>query len=366
MGRGTALRTPFDGAFRGIPGVAFEPDGDWETPAHFGDPAAEHRAVRTSCGVWDGSPLRKWDVRGPGAAEAVERFFTNEMGTLTRGQLRYGAFCDDGGMMLGDGIAFRFAEDEFGLVTRLESDGEAFAEAAGDAEYRLTDVTADAPHVQLQGPGSRAVLESLARADLSGLRYYRFLPDAMLVGGVPVSIARCGYTGELGYELYTEPVHAARLLDALIGTRRVVPYGNAAMESLRREAGLILLGRDFTSGESDPFELGLDRVVRLGKPGFRGRDALLARSAAGIPRRLASLVMDGDEPPPPGGEVRAGGRPVGEVRSAGHAPSIGRPVALAVIDTALHEPGRPVEIDGLGAHVTTHPAYDPEKLRPRS
>jgi aminomethyltransferase len=188
----------------------------------------------------------------------------------------------------------------------------------------------------------------------------------VLVGGVPVSIARCGYTGELGYELYTEPVHAERLLDALIGTRRVVPYGNAAMESLRREAGLILLGRDFTPGESDPFELGLDRVVRLGKPGFRGRDALLARSAAGIPRRLASLIMDGDETPPPGAEVRADGRPAGEVRSAGPAPSIGRPVALAVIDATLHEPGRPVEIDGLGAHVTTHPAYDPEKLRTRS
>ena len=138
------------------------------------------------------------------------------------------------------------------------------------------------------------MLEALARRDLSGLRYYRFLPEPVLVGGVPVSIARCGYTGELGYELYTEPAHAARLLDAIIGTRRVRPYGMRAMETLRREAGLILLGIDFEPGASDPFELGLDRVVRLAKPAFRGRDALIRRSARGLARRLASLVMDGE------------------------------------------------------------------------
>jgi len=119
MGRATAQRTPFDGAFRAIAGAAFEAVDGWETAADFGDPVAEHRGVREGCGVWDASPLRKWDVRGPGAAVAVERFFTNEMGTLQRGQLRYGAFCDDDGMMLGDGIAFRFADQEFGLVTRL-------------------------------------------------------------------------------------------------------------------------------------------------------------------------------------------------------------------------------------------------------
>jgi len=366
MGRATAQRTPFDGAFRAIAGAAFEAVDGWETAADFGDPVAEHRAVREGCGVCDASPLRKWDVRGPGAALAVERFFTNEMGTLQRGQLRYGAFCDDDGMMLGDGIAFRFADQEFGLVTRLETDGEAFAEAAGDAEYELKDVTADAPHLQLQGPDSRTVLESLARRDLGGLRYYRFLPEPVLVGGVPVSIARCGYTGELGYELYTEPAHAGRLLDAIIGTRRVRPYGMRAMETLRREAGLILLGLDFEPGASDPFELGLDRVVRLAKPAFRGRDALLRRSAGGLARRLASLAMDGEEPPAPGAEVRASGRAVGDVRSAGPAPTVGRPVALAVLETSEIEVGRRVEIDGQGARVTTHPAYDPEKLRPRS
>ena len=210
------------------------------------------------------------------------------------------------------------------------------------------------------------MLEALARRELGGLRYYRFLPEPVLVGGVPVSIARCGYTGELGYELYTEPAHAARLLDAIIGTRRVRPYGMRAMETLRREAGLILLGIDFEPGASDPFELGLDRVVRLAKPAFRGRDALIRRSARGLARRLASLVMDGNEPPAPGAEVRASGRAVGEVRSAGPAPTVGRPVALAVLEAAEIEVGRQVEIDGLGARVTTHPAYDPEKLRPRS
>jgi aminomethyltransferase len=106
--------------------------------------------------------------------------------------------------------------------------------------------------------------------------------------------------------------------------------------------------------------------VRLAKPAFRGRDALIRRSARGLARRVASLVMDGNEPPAPGAEVRASGRAVGEVRSAGPAPTVGRPVALAVLEAAEIEVGRQVEIAGLGARVTTHPAYDPEKLRPRS
>ena len=199
MGRATAQRTPFDGAFRAIAGAAFEVVDGWETARDFGDPVAEHRAVRDGCGVWDASPLLKWDVRGPGAALAVERFFTNEMGTLQRGQLRYGAFCDDAGMMLGDGIAFRFAEQEFGLVTRLETDGDAFAAAAGDAEHELKDITADAPHLQLQGPDSRAVLEALARRDLSGLRYYRFLPEHHVkrIYRRGVKVKGLGYDAEL-------------------------------------------------------------------------------------------------------------------------------------------------------------------------
>ena len=198
----TLTSTPFDAVQREIPGAEFAEWEGWHWIAGFGDPVREHHAVRRACGVWDESPLQKWEVSGPGALVAADRFFTNDMRSLQVGQLRYGAFCDDGGRMLGDGIAFRLADDRLRLVTALESDGEAFAVAAGDAEYDLRQVTAELPHLQVQGPHSRDVIQSLTTADVSALGYYRFAPEPVDVAGVPVLLARCGYSGELGYELY--------------------------------------------------------------------------------------------------------------------------------------------------------------------
>ena len=196
MGRATAQRTPFDGAFRAIAGAAFEAVDGWETARRTSairSPSTAPSARR--CGVWDASPLRKWEVRGPGAALAVERFFTNEMGTLQRGQLRYGAFCDDDGMMLGDGIAFRFAEQEFGLVTR-----------AGDRRRgvrrgrRRRRVRAEGRHrptlrtCSCRAPTRARCWRRSRAATCAALRYYRFLPEPVLVGGVPGARSRAAAT----------------------------------------------------------------------------------------------------------------------------------------------------------------------------
>jgi aminomethyltransferase len=364
----TLTRTPFDAVQREIPGAEFAEWEGWDWIAGFGDPVREHHAVRRACGVWDESPLQKWEVSGPGALVAADRFFTNDMRSLQVGQLRYGAFCDDGGRMLGDGIAFRLADDRLRLVTALESDGEAFAVAAGDAEYDLRQVTAELPHLQVQGPHSRDVIQSLTTADVSALGYYRFAPEPVDVAGVPVLLARCGYSGELGYELYCAAEHAERLWEALAATGRVAPYGLNAVETLRQEAGLIFLGYDYSLGVTDPFEMNLDRVVRLDTPPFRGQEAL--RELAGRPaRRLTTLVFEGDEVPPYGAAVRRGPVEVGEVRSPSASPTIGRVIAMTVIDAELIAPGErfQVELDGGSAAAVCdgYPIYDCDKLRPR-
>jgi aminomethyltransferase len=370
MGGPTLTRTAFDSVQRRIPGARFTRWQGWEWIAGFApDAASEHHAVRRACGVWDKSPLQKWAVTGRQALPAADRFFTNDMRSLQPGQGRYGAFCDDDGRMLGDGTVFALAADSCWVITALESDGDALCEAADGLEFEIRNVTAEAPNLQLQGPHSRSVLELLTESDVASLRYYHCTPEPIEVAGEPVRVARCGYSGELGYELYCEPGSAERLWDAILATGRVTPYGLDAVETLRQEAGLIFIGRDYLVGETDPYEVNLDRVVRLEKRAFRGRDAL-RRIAAAPPRRMTTLFVEGDAVPVHGAAVTRAGRAVGEVRSACLSPTLGRVIALAVLDTAEIVIGAAVRVEldrGVAAgEVGGYPVYDPEKLRTRS
>src|SRR5437763_6837661 len=134
MGAETLRRTAFDPAERRAAGVRFTEWQGWSCVASFGDAEGEHHAVRTACGVWDVSPLQKWWLTGPQALDAADRFFTNDMRSLQPGQLRYGAFCDDDGRMIGDGTLLAFRDGRLLMVTALASDGEALAEAAAGLE----------------------------------------------------------------------------------------------------------------------------------------------------------------------------------------------------------------------------------------
>jgi aminomethyltransferase len=366
----TLTRTAFDAVQRRIEGASFAEWEGWDWIAGFGDAVAEHRAVRERCGVWDESPLQKWELRGPDALAAADRFFTNDMRSLQPGQVRYGAFCDDDGHMLGDGTVFAFAPDRCWVITALESDGEALREAAGELDYAIEQRTAQLPHLQLQGPRSRDVLSSLVGGAVDGLGYYRLLTDPVELAGIAVTIARCGYSGELGFELYCDPADAERLWRALTDTGQVEPYGLDAVETLRQESGLIFLGCDYFPGVTDPYEMNLDHVVRLEKPGFRGQPALRELAAA-PPRRLATLLIEGDQVPDYGAPVHHQGGDAGQVRSACWSPSFDRAIAMAVVDAALVEPGGRVEVElaaggTAAAAAGPYPLYDTTKLRPRA
>lgn len=371
MGNGehTLTATPFDSVQRAL-GAEFAEWEGWSWIAGFGDAVREHECVRRACGVWDESPLQKWELRGPDATAVADRWFTNDIRSLQTGQLRYGAFCNDSGAMLGDGTVFRFGPERLMAVTALPSDRESLEAAAAGADVEIESHTDRMPHLQLQGPASRDVLQSLTSQDVSTLGYYRFLPEPIDVAGLPVLVARCGYSGELGYELYCETRHAEGLWRALLDTGHVTPYGLNAVETLRQESGLIFIGYDYFAGETDPYEVGLDRVVKLDKPEFRGRDAL--RSIAANPRRrITTLVIEGDEVPDYGAAVRQSGSEVGVVRSPSASPTLQRVIALAVLDHGLTERGTQVDVELASggtapATVDSYPIYDPDKLRPRA
>ncbi len=360
------IRTAFDGPQRAL-GCEFMEWEGWLWPNHFGDPVAEHRAVRGGVGVWDASPLRKWDFRGPDALRAADRIFANDVLGMRVGQVRYAPFCDERGKMVGDGTVFKLDESHAWVVTALDSDLDHFLAVTTGLDVEIEPVTAARPHVQLQGPGSRELLAGLCDADVRGLGYFRFLPEQVRVGGVPAWVSRTGYSGELGFEIFCAPSDAPQLWDALTGAG-AVPYGLAAVETLRIESGLIFIGYDYFQHETDPFDVSLDKVVRLDGGDFSGKQAL-AETAAGPPLRMVTLGVDGADVPEYGAAVTKEGEPVGTLTSPCESPTLGRVIGLAVLDTSVALLGETVEVvlggGTTSAHVEPLPIYDTDKRRPR-
>ncbi len=361
------VRTTFDRVQREL-GCEFMDWEGWSWPNHFGDPIAEHRAVREDVGVWDESPLRKWELRGAGALRAADRVFTNDMLGLEVGQVRYGPFCDENGKMVGDGTVFKLADDHAWAITALDSDLDHIHEVVKGIDVTIEPVTEQLPHLQLQGPRSRELLAGLTDADVAGLRYFRFWPDQVEVGGVPCWVSRTGYSGEVGYELFCTPEHAEDLWAAVTGAG-ARPYGLAAVETIRIESGLIFIGYDYFQHETDPFDMSLDKVIRLDTEDFQGKHAL-AETAKAPPRRFVTLAVEGSEAPEYGAAVTVDGEPAGTLTSPCESPTLGRVIGLAVLETEHATPGTKVDValgDGTApATVETLPIYDPEKKRPRT
>jgi aminomethyltransferase len=370
-------RTAFDEVQREA-GASWTDWEGWAWAADFGDAIAEHNATRQACNVWDEAALRKWDMKGPDALVLADALFTNDMSALEVGQVRYGALCDEQGLMVMDGTIFKYADDHCFSITSYDSDLEHFRNVAADRglDVQVEGVTDAMPHLQVQGPLARAVLGPITEgADVATLRYFRFVPDGVTVGGVPVMLSRTGYSGELGFELYCSPGDAAELWHAIVRAGEphgLRPIGLSAIETLRIESGLLFPDVDYFPHQTDPFEVRLDNVIKLDKPGdFVGKDALRKIAADGTARLLTTLRIDGDEVPEYGAAVTLDGRDVGIVRSPCQSPTFDSGViAMAAIDRELNTPGQRVEValgEGtVGADVAEFPLYDTKKTRPRS
>lgn len=361
------IRTAFDGPQRALGAEFMEWEG-WCWPNHFGDPVAEHNAVRQHVGVWDESPLRKWDFTGPDALAAADRIFTNDMLGLEIGQVRYAPFCDANGKMVGDGTVFKFTDASCWVITALDSDRDHMNDVVAGMDVSIEPITENLPHVQLQGPGSRELLAGLVDEEIEGLGYFRFLPHQVHVGRAPCWVSRTGYSGELGYEIFCDPDYAEEIWGTLTGAG-ATPYGLAAVETLRIESGLIFIGYDYFQHETDPFDMSLDKVIHLDGGDFQGKDALV-ETAKSPPRRLVTLSLQGSEVPEYGAAVTKDGEPAGTLTSPCESPTLGRVIGMATLDTRFARKGETVEValgDGtVTATVDDFPVYDPEKRRPRS
>lgn len=349
-------------------GAQFMEDGGWWWTTTFGDAGVEYAAVRENAGMWDVFGLQKWDIEGPDAARAVQRTFTADVSLLEVGQVKYGPFVAESGLMADDGTVYKHGEDHFWVFTNSAEFGDFLAAHTEGLDYAIENRTLRMPVVSVQGPRSREILQGLTDADLSGLRYFRFLPQRQTVAGMPVWLLRTGYSGELGYELIPDPDRAVELWQALeaVGVR---PFGLDAVEMLRVEAGLIMVSVDFQPDELSPYDLSLDRSVALSSDApFIGRPALEA-VAADPPYRLKTLLVQAEAAPEYGADVFRGDEVVGRCTSPVASPKYGV-IGLAVLRTDQAANGNVLEVAVEGgrakATVTGLSVHDPDKRKPRS
>ena len=359
------FRTAFDVPQRAMDGDLVDWEG-WYWPNHFGDPSAEHHAVRAAVGVWDASPLRKWLFRGPDALRAADRVFTNDMAGLDVGQVRYAPFCDENGKMVGDGTVFRVADDQCLVITAFDSDLDHFKAVLDGMALEIDPMTQESPQLGINGPRSRELLQGLTDRDVSSLRYFHFWPERVEVGGVPCWVSRTGYSGELGYELFCSPEGAEQLWAAVVGAG-ARPYGLAAVETIRIESGLIFIDYDYFQHKTSPYDMGLDKLIRLDRADFCGKTALEVEGAS-PPNRFVTLVVDGPVPEY-GAAVTRDGELVGTLTSPCESPTLGKVIGLTVLRADLARAGASVEVAVEGgtapATVASLPIYDAEKTRPR-
>ncbi|MEW2218386.1 glycine cleavage system aminomethyltransferase GcvT [Streptomyces sp. NPDC006990] len=353
-------KTALDATHRAL-GATMTDFAGWDMPLRYGSEREEHLAVRSTAGLFDLSHMGEITLTGPQAAELLDHALVGNLSKLAVGRARYTMICDEDGGILDDLIVYRLDDQEYlvvanaanaqtvldALVARQDGFG---AEVRDDRDgYAL---------IAVQGPAAAGILKQLTGFDVDGLRYYAGERD--MVAGKSALIARTGYTGEDGFELFVSPGDAVAVWEALTEAGReagLTPCGLSCRDTLRLEAGMPLYGHELSTALT-PFDAGLGRIVKFEKTSnegrFVGRDALAAaaeKAATAPPRKLVGLVSEGRRVPRAGYPVVADGAVVGEVTSGAPSPTLGKPIAMAYVDAAHAEPGTEgVAVDIRGSH----------------
>jgi aminomethyltransferase len=308
----------------------------WQMPLRYRSETAEHQAVRRAAGLFDLSHMGEIAVTGPGAGAALDYAVTGRPSAIAPGRARYTMICAEDGGVLDDLIIYRLADEEFLVVANAANTPvvhEALAERAGRHAAQVTDRTTDYALIAIQGPAAAGILGPITDIPLDGVKYYA--SHRARVSGHEVLLARTGYTGEDGFELFTSPADAEPVWTALADAGSgdgLVPAGLAARDTLRLEAGMPLYGNEL-GPEVTPFDAGLGRVVVFGKPGdFVGRAALEAYAQAGPRRVLVGLTGATRRIPRHGYAVLWDGQARGTVTSGAPSPTLGVPIAMAYVD----------------------------------
>ena len=341
-------------------GAAFTDFGGWQMPLKYSSELAEHRAVRSAAGLFDLSHMGEVEVTGPDAGAFLDYALAGKLSAVKVGRAKYSLITNADGGIIDDLISYRLAEDSYLVVPNAGNAPVVATELAARAEgfeVRVQDVSAETSLIAVQGPNAEAILLALVPADdadaVTGMKYYAAATVPLSFGErkAGLLVARTGYTGEDGFEIYVPNDDAAALWSALLAAGAdfgLIPAGLACRDSLRLEAGMPLYGNELTL-DTDPYAAGLGPVVALSKEGdFVGRAALEAKKQQAPARRLVGLKGSGRRSARSHYPVLKDGAVIGEVTSGAPSPTLGYPIALAYVDAAAAEPGTAVDVDLRG------------------
>jgi aminomethyltransferase len=325
------------------------PFAGWEMPVQYTGLVEEHVAVRNAAGLFDLSHMGELHVKGSGAAAALDFALVTAPSRLAVGRAHYSMICDDSGAVLDDLIVYRLADAHFLVVANAsnrETVAAAIAERLAGFDATIDDASLLTALVAIQGPRSASMLQAHTDVDLTPLKYYAIMTAT--VAGVPVMIARTGYTGEDGFEIFVAWDEARTVWDTLLAAGRpdgLIPCGLGSRDTLRLEAGMPLYGQELDR-TTTPFEAGLGRVVKFDKPGdFVGRKALEAAKDAPT-KQLVALKVTGRGIARTGYPVYlpAAESAVGSVTSGTTSPTLGVAIAMAWLPPAHAALGTVVEV----------------------
>ncbi|MGH2561789.1 MAG: glycine cleavage system aminomethyltransferase GcvT [Thermomicrobiales bacterium] len=345
----------------------------WSMPVQYVGVLAEHHAVRTNAGLFDLGHMGQVDVRGPDGLSFLQYVTTNDVSVLRPGQAQYSMLPNERGGVIDDIIVYRRPDgDGYMVVINAANHDKDVAwlakqgEDRADLDANVHDISQETGMIAIQGPLATAIVCQRTSADLDAIEDFSWVSGE--VAGVPAMIARTGYTGEDGFEIYCEIERVADVWDALLSVGKgdgLVPVGLGARDTLRLEARMPLYGNELADDIS-PLEAGLGWAVKLDKGDFIGRDKIAAMKATGVPRRTVGFQMvERSGAPRSHFDVQVGGKNVGFVTSGAMSPTLGKNIGLALIERELAGVGKPLDVIVRGKAVRAVQVKTPFYKRPR-
>jgi len=339
------LKTPLNAVHRAL-GARMVDFGGWDMPVQYTGIIDEHTAVRNAAGLFDVSHMGEIEVQGPQALDLVNFVTTNDASKLAIGQVHYSGLMYETGCFVDDILVHKVADDRYFLCVNASNQDKDFAHFV---EYNRFDcaVTNQGPtlaQIAVQGPKAIDILQKLTKTDLASIKYYWFADGG--VSGEPARIARTGYTGEDGFEIYIAPDQAEARWNELIAAGQefgLKPCGLGARNTLRLEAGMALYGHEIDASIT-PYEANLGWIVKLAKGEFLGSAVLQKQKAEGVRRKLVGFEMRGRGIGRDGYEIRVDGEAAGWVTSGGPSPTLNRNIGFGYLPADKAQVGASIEV----------------------
>ncbi|MCH7611857.1 MAG: glycine cleavage system aminomethyltransferase GcvT [Candidatus Marinimicrobia bacterium] len=317
----------------------------YNMPIQYTSIVEEHNAVRNSCGIFDVSHMGEFILSGEDAESFLNKMTINDIYTMNPGDAQYSAMCYKNGGIIDDILVYKF-DNQYMLVvnaSNLEKDFNWLNQHKPD-DVIINDVSQETGLIALQGPDSRNILQKVVNVDISKLKFYTFVEDN--IDGRNVIIARTGYTGELGYEIYADHDSIQKFWDAIMETGGLIPCGLGCRDTLRMEMKFCLYGNDIDE-TTNPIEAGLGWITKTGKPDFIGREAVLTAKEHKT-RRLIAFEMTERAVPRQGYKLIFQENEIGFVTSGTQSPSLQKGIGLGYVQEGNHKPGTEIGVDIRG------------------